>query len=188
MNKPVNKLKPVGHKTAQASGEQVDKIRDILFGGQIAEYERRFNDLGARARSDINQLKQDLIKRVESMEGFLKKEIEQLQGNHQQECKERLETWQELDKLIGEIGKQLELKHAELGDRLTQDGSAIRKQIHEQRAELDKSISKLKNELVERQDTQQDSLEQAKLSREVLAGMFDELAMRLRGEFELPGD
>lgn len=188
MNKPINKLEPANDKSDAVSGEQVEKIRDILFGGQMAEYERRFNDLEARARSDLKQLQQDIAKRFESTEGFLKQEIEQLQNSQQQERKDRLDALQGVDKSIAEVGKQLELNYADIDDRLSQDGGAIRKQIHNQQAELEQSISRLRSELVERQDTQQSSLEQAKLSREVLAGMFDELALRLRGEFELPED
>ena len=47
-------------KAPQAEGESVGKIRDILFGEQMASYDDRFATLEASLRSEVADLKEKL--------------------------------------------------------------------------------------------------------------------------------
>ena len=47
----------------------VDQIRDILFGGQMRDYERRFQELSERLDAEAARLRQDLEKRLRQLTG-----------------------------------------------------------------------------------------------------------------------
>jgi hypothetical protein len=50
--------KPAGDADAERN---VDQIRDILFGGQMRDYERRFQELGQRLEAEMARLREAVI-------------------------------------------------------------------------------------------------------------------------------
>ena len=67
---------PRGKDASEA--ESVDKIRDILFGHQMRDYDKRFKRLEERLLNEIKELREATSKQMESVEAFIKKEIELL--------------------------------------------------------------------------------------------------------------
>ena len=58
-----------------ASAEQggnVDKIRDILFGNQMREYDSRFARLEETLLKESSDLKESVRKRIDTLESFFK--------------------------------------------------------------------------------------------------------------------
>src|ERR1700735_5916501 len=70
-------------------GANVDKIRDILFGSQMRDYDKRFGRLEERLIKDAESLRDEMKKRFEALEGFVQKEIESL-GPRLKEGKARM--------------------------------------------------------------------------------------------------
>lgn len=62
----------------QNSGENVDKIRDILFGEEMRVYERRFTELDQRLIREQQKLKDELNSRITKFEGFMLKHYRRL--------------------------------------------------------------------------------------------------------------
>src|SRR6202161_713816 len=59
-------------------GANVDKIRDILFGSQMRDYDKRFVRLEERLAKAADALRDDLKKRFDSLESFVQQEVESL--------------------------------------------------------------------------------------------------------------
>ena len=59
-------------------GANVDKIRDILFGSQMRDYDKRFVRLEERLAKASDALRDDLKKRFDSLESFVQQEVESL--------------------------------------------------------------------------------------------------------------
>lgn len=74
-----------------SSGENVDKIRDILFCSQIREYERRFSQLELRLTKEASDLREDILRKLESIESYARNEIEALNAAVRSERDERVE-------------------------------------------------------------------------------------------------
>ena len=55
-------------------GGNIDKVRDILFGGQMRDYDRRFQKLEERLLQETSELKDDVRKRLAALEQFMKQE------------------------------------------------------------------------------------------------------------------
>lgn len=70
---------PKGSAEEAAPGN-VDKIRDILFGSQMKDYETRFNRLEETLLSQTSDLRESTRKRLDALENYLRKELESLQS------------------------------------------------------------------------------------------------------------
>ena len=58
--------------------QNVDRIRNILFGSQMRDYDGRFQRLEERLVRDAAEVRSDLQKRLEALEAFMKGEVESL--------------------------------------------------------------------------------------------------------------
>ena len=61
-----------------ATEGNVDKIREILFGGQMRDYEQRFADLEDRLTRSVEQASRNLEKRLDRLDTYAKRELEKL--------------------------------------------------------------------------------------------------------------
>src|SRR6516165_2538276 len=96
------KAMPADHEEKNAAngemreGANVDKIRDILFGANMREYEKRFARLEERLTKSSEALRDDLKKRFEALESYVKDELESLGSRLKAEKAERSENLKEL--------------------------------------------------------------------------------------------
>ena len=67
----------------------LEKIKEILFGSQSREYEKRFIRLEDRMQKEITTLKEDLSKSFNSLENYMKKEFELLNERQAKEQNDR---------------------------------------------------------------------------------------------------
>ena len=58
--------------------ESLDKVRDILFGHQMREVDRRFARLEERILKETRDLKDDLKRRLDALEAYTNKEADEL--------------------------------------------------------------------------------------------------------------
>ena len=70
---PVN-----GSTPAEAAPESLDKVRDILFGGQIRAVESRLNAAETRLLQGQENVRADLSKQIAQLESTLQKEVQSL--------------------------------------------------------------------------------------------------------------
>src|SRR5476649_2016128 len=57
---------------------KVDRIRDILFGSQMRDYDGRFQRLDERLAREAADAREDVQRRIEGLENFLKAEVQSL--------------------------------------------------------------------------------------------------------------
>ena len=70
-------------------GANVDKIRDILFGSQMRDYEKRFVRLEDNVTKAIEGLREDMTKRLDTLGAFVRQEVESLSTRLKNEKSER---------------------------------------------------------------------------------------------------
>ena len=181
----VDEAKPqAGAKTQ--GGESLDKVRDILFGSQAREYEKRFARLEERLLKEASDLREELRKRFDSLEVYTKKEVESLAARLKAEHDQRTESNKEISRQLEGASGALEKRTSELDEHLTASQRELREQILDQ----SKSIS---DEIRQKHEAMAASLERAtaelrdeKTDRAALASLFMEVAMRLNNEFKIP--
>jgi hypothetical protein len=166
--------------------ENVDKIREILFGSHIREYERRFAGIEARLSKELTELKEESRRRLNALEGSANREIEALNARIEKERQERGESNERLNHDVIDVSNNLERKARQIEDRSIRMERELRDQIlASSRAaseELRGKIEELSNSI----DRRAVELRDQKVDRAALASLLNELAMRLNQEPGLP--
>jgi hypothetical protein len=164
----------------------VDKIRDIIFGSQMRDYEKRFTRLEERLTADAQALREDTKKHFEVLEAYLQKELDSLSQRLKGEKTERGEALKELTRELRDTAKTIEKRLSQLDDELAKEAAALRAQLLEQSKHLTAEIDTKHRALSAALDREAQALRSDKADREALADLFTEMALRLRNEMKLP--
>lgn len=166
----------------------IDKIRDILFGVQMRDYEKRFSRLEERLLKESADMRDETRKRFDALETFVKSEFEALTERLGSEQKTRDESDQNLSRELQDTGKTLERKLAQFDEQTTRATRDLRQQILDQSKNLSDEIRQKYEELSALVEREVADLGNAKTDRASLASLFSELSLRLNNEFKIPGN
>ena len=75
-----------------ATPASLDKVRDILFGSQMRDVERRFARLEERLLKETTDLKDDVRRRLDTLEAYIRRENESLEGQIKSERGDRVDA------------------------------------------------------------------------------------------------
>jgi len=177
-------IDPKALKAAQAALENapagdapgVDKIRELLFGNQMQDYDRRFSVLEERFQQKQRDLEAESARSLGTLESSIKKQIESVASQLRQEQEHRAEADKELgrnvreqiqglEKRLSQLSDQLAALEREFTERLGHESQALRddmkKRNEDTRATIERMFSELSN---------------VKTDRNLLAGLFVEIA------------
>jgi DNA anti-recombination protein RmuC len=179
------------NRSPLAAGElgaagNLDKIRELLFGDQVRESERRLSRLEERLVKGYAELKEDTRRRFESLELFVKKEIESVTERLRAEQTARDESLSELSQALRDTVKSLEKKAGQLDEQSGKAQRELRQQIMEQSKTLRDEFLEKSRELSESFGRAVQELRLEKTDRGTLAVLLTEVAMRLNNELTLP--
>jgi hypothetical protein len=164
----------------------IEKVRDILFGGQMRDYERRFARLEERLLQETNEMKEDVRKRLTALEAFVKKEVESLADRIKSEHEERTDATKELAREARDSAKAFEKKTGALDDHI----GKVQRETRQQLLELEKGtaddLKQKGDEILARIAQESTELRADKADRATLASLFTEMAMRLTNELSIP--
>src|SRR5438105_15695084 len=119
---------------------KVDRIRDILFGSQMRDYDGRFQRLDERLTREAVEARAEVQKRIEGLENFLKGEVQSLTNRLNAEQAERGGAIEKLARDLGETARALEWKIKNLDDRTAVEIHMLREQLLEQSKALSAEI------------------------------------------------
>jgi hypothetical protein len=160
----------------------VDKIRDILFGAQMREYEKRFVRLEERMQKEFGVLREDLKKRFDSIESYVKKEVELLNDRQRAEQNDRSTAIQEMSKDFKDSTASLDKKIIALEDQLNRRARDLNDQILTQSKNLSEEIQQKHEALSAALEREAHELQSDKVDRSNLSELLMEMAMRLSNE------
>lgn len=164
----------------------IDKIRDILFGTNMREYEARFLRLEAAVAKETSDLRESMRRRFETLESHLKKEIESLHARVKAERDERAEGLSQRARELKETADGLDRKIRDLEDHTAAAESAIRQEIMNQSHNLSEDLRVMQTEITTLLEKRFQDLNRGKTDRATLSTLLTEIAMRLNDEFHLP--
>ena len=165
----------------------IDKVRDILFGGQMRDYERRFAKLEERLARDTAELKDEVKKRLTALTEFVKNEAETLAGRIKTEHDERTDATKELSRELREASKAVDKKTGQLDDQITRAQRELRQQLLDLNKQLTDEIGRKADEVLARLAQESRELRADKADRATIAALLQEVALRLTNELTLPG-
>ncbi len=172
---------------ADASAGSVDKIRDILFGSNMRDYERRFARLEEALKKESSDLREATRQHLETLESYVHKELAALEARLNTERDERSEGHSRLAADLSSASASLLKKIGEMENQESQAKRDIRNDLLQQSKELTDAIRNKGEELVALLERRAQELHHAKTDRAALAGLFNEVALRLGDQFKVPG-
>lgn len=164
-----------------ASGN-LDKIRDILFGAQAREHDRRFAQLEQHLLREASDLRHDLKRRFESLELYIQKEVESLTNRLSKEQDVRGESVTRLTQDLTQLGATLEEKARRLEQQASQAQSHLLQQLTEQTGELAADVRARHAEATSAIERAVRDLRAEKTDRTALAAILLEASQRLANE------
>jgi len=172
--------------TDQSPGN-IDKIRDILFGSNMRDYEQRFARLEEALKKESTDLRETTRRHLEALESFVHKELAALEVRLNTERDERSESH---TRLAAELSSASSTIHRKIGDLENHEAQAkreIRNDLLQQSKELTDAIRAKGEELIALLERRAAELHHAKTDRAALAGLFNEVALRLTDQFKVTG-
>jgi len=154
----------------------VEKIRDLLFGNQMQDYDRRFSMLEERFLQRLREVESEMARNLSSLESSAKKQMEALEAQLREEKDLRTDGDREIErtqrdhndtveKRLRSLSEQLSRVERDQADRLTQEVQSLREEIKRRNDDLQRTIEKMFAEL-----------SNVKTDRNLLAGLFVEIA------------
>ena len=176
--------KPDGKVPAAEDGGagNLDKVRDILFGGQARDIDRRFQRLEERLLKETADLKDDVRKRMSALEQFVKQESASLADRIKTEHDERTDATKDLARDARETAKTFEKKTGQLDDQVGRVQRELRQQILDARQSLTDDLRQKIEDVMLRLSQESADLRTQKTDRASLAALLTDMAMRLSNE------
>ncbi len=167
------------------TGTNLEKVRDLLFGENIRESERKFVSIEGRMRKESNELRDETNKRFDSLESYIKTEITDLSDQLKKESETREDNFRNLSDEIKEAGKTFEKKVKQLEDLVNKSQRESRENILSQTQKLSDEIRKKYEDLWSELQKESNELHFRKTDKEELSNLLVEMAMRLNDEFKV---
>jgi DNA anti-recombination protein RmuC len=171
-----------GMGSEMAEVGNMDKIRDILFGNQAKDYEKRFIRMENQLTQEARELKEELLKRIDSLEVYFKQEMKDINDRIKNESNERADSQKNIQTELKEVFESLTKKLLQEEENLAKKSTELRDQILEQSKQLTAEILSKSDHASSNLRQTARELDDAKVNRSDLSGFFLDLAMRLSGD------
>jgi len=164
---------------AAAGAGNVDQIRDILFGSQMRDYDRRFQLVEEGLKRELVELRTELKGALDTLEEHHRGEFRDLRDALKRETDDRLDAERELAAAQKEAADLAHQRLKGLEADVDRRAAELRDQIlHQSRLLADDIQSRDERLTGGLADTSRD-LEDRKVDRKALAQLLVEVAMRM---------
>jgi predicted nucleic acid-binding Zn-ribbon protein len=174
-------LQDDGTPSSEPPPESLDKVRDILFGGQMRAVESRLQGLESRLLQAQESLRTEFTKQLDALDGTVQKEVHALTERLGTERTKRTEELKGLGAELKEALKHLEQRHLKLEATSGTADAELREGILEHSKAVSAEISRLAERLTSELTRSVDELRAEKASLTALASLFSDMASRLNG-------
>ena len=116
--------------------ENLDRVRDILFGSQVRDSERRIGKLEELVTKEMADVREDVRKRLEAIEASVRKEVQSLLERLKAEQAQRGEAIKEVLQELKESAKSFQQRCGELQEQSAEAQKALRQEIADQAKSL----------------------------------------------------
>lgn len=164
----------------------VDKIRDILFGSQMRDFEQRLDAMEKRLTQAVERGARDLERRVERLDKYTRREVDKLSEQLKVERKDRVTEARQGANEFNNLVEQVEAWFAEVDEQLARESKDLRGTLNEQGKELTAQIREAHNQLLASLQKETSELANVTLAKEDMAAVLTEVAMRLNKDLKQP--
>src|SRR5580704_8531347 len=168
---------PAGNgKTAGADVVGVDKIRDLLFGNQMQDYDRRFSKLEERFLQRFKDTESETARNLSAYDSNSKKQVESLASQLREEKDLRADGDKEIERSLREQTQSLEKRLRTMSDQVSQLERDFSDRLAREVQTLHEEIKRRNEDVHHTLEKMFAELSNVKTDRNLLAGLFVEVA------------
>jgi hypothetical protein len=171
--------------TPLTDANSMEKIRDILFGNQLKEYEKRLARLEERVGREAEDIRSDLKKRFDTLETYVRHEIESFSARLKKEQESRGGADEALQEEVKAKLTAVDSRITALDTQLGDTSRELRQQLLEQSKALSEEIQAKAEQAALNLEQAAGTLQGEKVDRATLSSFLVELAVRLSDESAL---
>ena len=186
LGKSAPPLEPRAQSSDDLNGGNIDKVRDILFGGQMRDYERRFQELNQRLEAELVRMREAQDKRLAQIDRRVDDQFEKLNKLVRQEIEDRNGAVDDLESRLQQAARTSRAEVNKSLEGLGRDIAASDERLRGAIADLQASLVARAGEAESAFQRAGAELRAEKVGRDDLAALLTEFALRLRGDFDLP--
>jgi hypothetical protein len=164
----------------------VEKIRDLLFGNQMQDYERRFSTLEERFQHKLKDVEVEAGRSLGALEATIKKQLESVANQFREEKDLRADGDKELERLLREHTQALEKRLSQMSDQLARMERDVTDRLAHETQALREEIKRRNDDTRSAIERMFSELSSVKTDRNLLAGLFVEIA-RCLNQDRAPG-
>ena len=164
---------------AESVPESLDKVRDILFGGQMRAVESRLQGLESRLLQAQDSLRSEFTRQIDTLDGTVQKEVQSLADRLTAERAKRTEELKALAAELKEALSALEQRHLRLEANSGMADAELREGILQHSKAVAEDIGRLSERLTGELNRSVADLKADKASLSSLSALFSDLSARL---------
>lgn len=168
-------------------GGNVDKIRELIFGSQMRDYDTKFARLEDRLLKEASDLREDIKRRFATLEAFIKSELGALDEADKSERKERIAAVKELAEEAKASAKASEKKSLQIEEQNAKAQRELRQLIFDESKRLAEEIEQKYTAAASELGREAKDIRGTLTDRHSLADLFAELSLRLKDGPATPG-
>ncbi|NEQ36225.1 MAG: hypothetical protein F6K40_07955 [Okeania sp. SIO3I5] len=161
----------------------IDKIRDIIFGSKLREYESRFDNL----ESELSIVKQEISNQIEQVKNAFSTELQATVDSMEKKIRTISLTLENTQEDIGETKQKIERVNRKiattkegLDEIIDNQTNSIRADLSQTREKLQNDVMNLKSQIFEELEKRFSLLKDSKVSQDDLAEIMFEIGMRMK--------
>lgn len=167
--------------------DDLNKIRDILFGAQVLEQTQRAARLEETMARMGAELSREMDLRFQALDASLNKHVADLTAKLAREADSRLGALTAVREEMAELGKSLSSATALLSDHTKQEQADVRRSLTEHYERLLQELHQRNDALTAKMEQALSELRSEKVTRATLAELFVKSAQSLAGTIENAG-
>ena len=160
----------------------LDKVRDILFGGQMRAVESRLQGLEERLMRDQATMRTDIVKQLTDVDASAKREVQMLNERLVAERTARTEELKTLSAELKDVLRSLEKRHVKLEELSGMADAEIRDTMIQQSRAITAEIERLSQRVSADLNREVTALRTDKTDVSAIVSVFSDMATRLSGE------
>jgi len=154
----------------------VDKIRDLLFGNQMQDYDRRFSKLEERFLQRFKDVEAETARNLSAQDSNSKKQVESLASQLREEKDLRADADKEMERSLREQNQALEKRLRTMSDQLSQLERDFADRVAREVQLLHEEVKRRNDDIHQTIEKMFAELSNVKTDRSLLAGLFVEVA------------
>ncbi len=166
---------------AEKNMNNVDQIRDLIFGSQLKEFDERFETLNRTLHTVEEKMLQTFKESHTKLQRETERSLEALEQKIDNLATATQKERNKLKELIGTTDETLQTQLTNQKNEFLTKLKIMKENIEDENEKMNRNLSQMRSQIEAALNKGLSDLGEEKLSRDAMAGMLLEVAMKIQG-------